>query len=121
MISCASVDGLSEKNEKLLFVEIKGWVDFLQYQKKNVEKKIKKQVSGYDFIKKLKDSIDICNDYASNPKFCNADHLAYIIVTDIDIKEQPLQTLQGNLMALAQTSSSLEVLCNKYMLSKSVL
>lgn len=118
VISCASVDGLSEKNEKLLLVEIKGWVDFLQYQKKNVEKKIKKQVSGYDFIKKLKDSIDICNDYASNPKFCNADHLAYIIVTDIDIKEQPLQTLQGNLMALAQTSSSLEVLCNKYMLSK---
>ena len=104
VISCASVDGLSEKNEKLLLVEIKGWVDFLQYQKKNVEKKIKKQVSGYDFIKKLKDSIDICNDY--------------IIVTDIDIKEQPLQTLQGNLMALAQTSSSLEVLCNKYMLSK---
>lgn len=121
VISCASVDGLSEKNEKLLFVEIKGWVDFLQYQKKNVEKKIEKQVSGYDFVKKLKDSIDICNDYASNPKFCNADHLAYIIVTDIDIKEQPLQTLQGNLMALAQTSSSLEVLCNKYMLSKSVL
>ena len=118
VISCASVDGLSEKNEKLLFVEIKGWVDFLQYQKKNVEKKIKKQVSGYDFIKKLKESIDIGNDYASNPKFCNADHLAYIIVTDIDIKEQPLQTLQGNLMALAQTSSSLEVLCNKYMLSK---
>ena len=92
-----------------MFVEIKGWVDFLQYQKKNVEKKIEKQVSGYDFIKKLKDSIDICNDYASNPKFCNADHLVYIIVTDIDIKEQPLQTLQGNLMALAQTSSSLEV------------
>lgn len=118
VISCASVDGLSEKNEKLLFVEIKGWVDFLQYQKKNVEKKIEKQVSGYGFVKKLKDSIDICNDYASNPKFCNADHLAYIIVTDIDIKEQPLQTLQGNLMALAQTSSSLEVLCNKYMLSK---
>lgn len=118
VISCASVDGLSEKNEKLLFVEIKGWVDFLQYQKKNVEKKIEKQVLGYDFIKKLKDSIDICNDYASNPIFCNADHLVYIIVTDIDIKEQPLQTLQGNLMALAQTSSSLEVLCNKYMLSK---
>lgn len=118
VISCASVDGLSEKNEKLLFVEIKGWVDFLQYQKKNVEKKIEKQVLGYDFIKKLKDSIDICNDYASNPKFCNANHLVYIIVTDIDIKEQPLQTLQGNLMALAQTSSSLEVLCNKYMLSK---
>lgn len=118
VISCASVDGLSEKNDKLLFVEIKGWVDFLQYQKKNVEKKIDKQVTGYDFVKKLKDSIDICNDYASNPKFCNADHLAYIIVTDIDIKEQPLQTLQGNLMALAQTSSSLEVLCNKYMLSK---
>lgn len=118
VISCASVDGLSEKNDKLLFVEIKGWVDFLQYQKKNVEKKIEKQVTGYDFIKKLKDSIDICNDYASNPKFCNADHLAYIIVTDIDIKEQPLQTLLGNLMALAQTSSSLEVLCNKYMLSK---
>ena len=63
VISCASVDGLSEKNEKILFVEIKGWVDFLQYQKKNVEKKIEKQVSGYDFIKKLKDSIDICNDY----------------------------------------------------------
>lgn len=118
VISCTSVDGLSEKNDKLLFVEIKGWVDFLQYQKKNVEKKIEKQVTGYDFVKKLKDSIDICNDYASNPKFCNADHLAYIIVTDIDIKEQPLQTLQGNLMALAQTSSSLEVLCNKYMLSK---
>lgn len=118
MISCASVDGLSIKNEKLLFVEIKGWADFLHYQKKNVEKKIAKQVTGYDFIKKLKDSIDICNDYASNPKFCNADNLAYIIVTDIDIKEQPLQTLQSNLMALAQTSSSPEVLCNKCMLSK---
>lgn len=53
MISCASVDGLAEKNEKLLFVEIKGWADFLQYQKKNVEEKIAKQVSGYDFIKKI--------------------------------------------------------------------
>lgn len=87
MISCASVDGLSIKNEKLLFVEIKGWADFLHYQKKNVEKKIKKQVTGYDFIKKLKDSIDICNDYASNPKFCNADNLAYIIVTDNPLAE----------------------------------
>ena len=47
MISCASVDGLSVKNEKLLFVEIKGWVDFLQYQKKNVEKKIEKQTAHY--------------------------------------------------------------------------
>ena len=118
MISCASVDGLSVKNEKLLFVEIKGWADFLLYQKKNLERKIEKQVSGYDFIKKLKDSIDICNDYASNVNFCDVDHLAYIIVTDIDIKDQPLQTLQSNLMSLAETSSSLEVLCNKCMLSK---
>ena len=39
MISCASVDGLSIKNEKLLFVEIKGWADFLHYQKKNVDRK----------------------------------------------------------------------------------
>ena len=60
VISCASVDGLSEKNEKLLFVEIKGWVDFLQYQEKNAEKKIEKQVSGYDFIKKLKDRAEAC-------------------------------------------------------------
>lgn len=118
MISCASVDGLAEKNEKLLFVEIKGWADFLQYQKKNVEEKIAKQVSGYDFIKKLKDSIDICNDYASNVNFCSSDNLVYIIVTDIDIKEQPLRAFQSNLMALSQTSSSLEVLCNKYMMSK---
>ena len=66
----------------------------------------------------MKDSIDICNDYASNVNFCDADNLAYIIVTDIDIKEQPLQAFQSNLMALAQTSSSLEVLCNKYMMSK---
>lgn len=63
---------------------------------------IAKQVSGYDFIKKLKDSIDICNDYASNVIFCNADNLAYIIVTDIDIKAQPLQAFLSNLMALAQ-------------------
>ena len=65
-----------------------------------------------------RDSSDICNDYASNVNFCSSDNLAYIIVTDIDIKEQPLQAFQSNLMALAQTSSSLEVLCNKYMMSK---
>lgn len=50
--------------------------------------------------------------------FCNVDNLAYIIVTDIDIKEQPLQAFQNNLMALAQTSSSLEALCNRFMMSK---
>ena len=44
--------------------------------------------------------------------------LNYSVAELRDIKDQPLQTLQSNLMSLAETSSSLEVLCNKCMLSK---
>lgn len=115
MESRSSVDGLSVKNNCLLFVEIKGWADFLKYQTKNTEQKVQKQVMGYDFVKKLRDSINICNEYAVDMNFCNREKIAYIIVTDIDTKQHPLQALQSNLMSLAQTSSSLENLCNKYM------
>lgn len=41
MISCASVDGLSIKNEKLLFVEIKGGLTFYTIRKKCREKDTK--------------------------------------------------------------------------------
>ena len=118
MESCSSVDGLSAKNDSLLFVEIKGWADFLKYQTQNAEQKVQKQVMGYDFVKKLQDSIGICNDYTSDNDFCNREKIAYLIVTDIDTKQHPLQALQSNLMSLAQTSSSIENLCNKFMLEK---
>jgi len=116
--SCASVDGMTALADRLLFVEIKGWADFLKYQTKEVEQKIRKQVLGYDFVKKLQDSLSICNEYASEQAICTSFNLAYVIVTDIDTAQHPLQTLQGNLMALAQTSSSYEYLCNEYMMEK---
>lgn len=118
MESCSSVDGLSFKNDRLLFVEVKGWTDFLKFQTKNIEQNVKRQVMGYDFAKKLHDSIKICNEYAQNESFCSGEKLAYIIVTDIDTKQHPLQALQSNLMSLAQTSSSIENLCNRYMLER---
>lgn len=116
--SCASVDGIAALPDRLLFVEIKGWADFLKYQTKDVELKIKKQVLEYDFVKKLQDSLKICNEYVSSQAFGEDFNLAYIIVTDIEITQHPLQAFQGNLMALAQTSSSLEHLCNEYMMEK---
>lgn len=116
--SCSSVDGLGAKSGKLLFVEIEGWIDFLNHNSTNVEKKIEKQVSGYDFAKKLTDSFGICNELADDKDFLSNVKIAYIIVTDISIEENPLQSILSNLNSLGQTSSNLESLCNKYMLAK---
>lgn len=116
--SCKSVDGLGCKDNILCLVEIKGWKKFFHYRPSANEKQIKEQVGAYDFAGKLHDSIDICNNIAHDADFAVNNRLAYIIVTDISVKINPLAMLQFNLNSLADTASSMENICNKYMTPK---
>lgn len=116
--SCKSVDGLGCKNTLLCFVEIKGWKKYFQFRPAANDQQVKSQVETYDFASKFHDSVEICNHIAQNEDFVVNNKCIYVIVTDISVKENPLTALQVNLNSLASTSSSIENICNKYMIPK---
>ncbi len=120
--STSSVDAITytDNNCYFCFVEIKGWYEFLynSHRKKKVTKsEIQKQVDKYDLKKKLDNSIQLCKEITHNNIFENIP-IYYIVVTDIDVNTNPLESLQGNLMFLAQTSSKWTDICNNLLKSK---
>lgn len=121
--SCASVDALTAKGESICFVEIKGWQEYLEHTPRLSENKIRKQTERYDLAYKLSCSIQtllslLCEQdetlemrFADTPK-------CYIIVTDVDVRQNPLESFAGNLNLLAETASSWEHVCWKYLKEK---
>lgn len=116
--SCASVDGFGNTENCVYLIEIKGWKDFLYYNSKNVEQKIKKQVDRFDLQKKFLDSLSICLDISENEAFFSENKVVYVIVTDIETQKDGLKSFQANLQMLSQTSSDWESVCNRLMKEK---
>lgn len=111
-----SVDGFSYIGEYLLLVEIKGWKKYFQFTKDISEQKIKEQVNSYNLSGKFVNSIDICFSTNQDLDFWKNMGIIYVLITDIDVtesKKNPLAKFSANLNQLAQTSSSLEKICNE--------
>lgn len=115
-----SVDALaySEKRVALCFVELKGWDRFLNnpYRKASVsEEEIKTQAGRYDLKGKLESSLRICQDLMGVPDCFEGVELFFVLVTDIEIESNPLESIVYNLSVLAETSSKWKDLCHKYL------
>ena len=108
----SSADALSFKDDNLLFIEIKGWRKFIEYQLQNKhdETEIKAKEDSYNLDKKLEDSITICQQIISPDNFIADDKIVYILVIDTDTssRDAKSQFLQ-NLNILAYNSSSIYI------------
>jgi hypothetical protein len=100
----ASVDGYTYKGDAYCFVEIKGWKKYLEYNKVVTTETVKKQASRYDLEGKLIKSIGLCERLAEGDIF-DGKTVYYILVTDISVEHNPLESLANSLDLLAQTSS----------------
>lgn len=109
--SKASADGVTERSGKLVFIEIKGWDEFLNRLPRYNTSKIEKQAKKYTDIKKCIDSIDICKDITAINDFSKIEFY-YILVTDIDTKVNPLDRIMWNLDRLAGDSTKIQTVCN---------
>ena len=107
---CSSTDALSYKNNYLIFVEIKGWRQFVKYSLNNTydKDKIEDQESKYDLNKKIEESISTCENIIAPNSMLSDDKIIYILIIDTSIKQQKanVQLLQ-NLNLLAYDSSSI--------------
>ena len=107
---CSSTDALSYKDNYLLFVEIKGWRQFINYALNNTfdKDKIEGQENKYDLNKKIEESISTCENIIAPHDMLADDKIIYILIIDINIKQQEakVQLLQ-NLNLLAYDSSSI--------------
>lgn len=110
----SSVDALTHKSQELCFVEIKGWKQFLIYQKVN-DASIQQQVNTYDLQGKLLDSVALCEEITGETDILKNIPSVYLLVTDINIKEQGLESITTNLNLLGSTSTNWETVCNKYL------
>lgn len=107
---CSSTDALSYKNNYLLYVEIKGWRQFINYAINNTfdKDKIEKQENRYDLNKKIEESISTCEKIIAPHDMLSDDHIIYIHIIDTSITQQEAQVqLLQNLNLLAYDSSSI--------------
>lgn len=122
----SSVDALAYNN-KLCFVEIKGWTKFLENQKllkkdsltekdtDILKKKIGKQSAGYDYQKKFLDSIILCENISEQNDISKNVPILFILVTDINPRINPIESFAEQLFMLANTSTSWEKICGETM------
>lgn len=110
----SSVDALTYKAQELYFVEIKGWKQFLIYQQIS-EASIRQQVDTYDLQGKLLDSVALCEEIIGETEILKSIPSVYVLVTDISINEQGLESITANLNLLGSTSTNWETVCNRYL------
>lgn len=116
-----SVDAVtfSDRNTSFCFVELKGWEKFLVYQlsrfSEDGDKKraIEKQAKDYNLKKKLDNSLLLCRQITNNLDCFNQTEVVFVLVTDIEVEVNPLESLAYQLNMLAETSSKWKLICNK--------
>lgn len=113
--SYSSVDALTYKDSKLLFVELKSWKEFIDHTPRISDAKIQKQVDRFKLRKKLLNSISICCELANNPDLLVDMPSVYVIATDINPERDALGALAMSLNVLANTSSHWELVCIQLM------
>lgn len=107
---CSSTDAISYKNRYLIFVEIKGWRQFIKYSLSNAynKDKIEDQESKYDLNKKIEESISTCEKIIAPDSMPVDDEIIYILVIDTSTKQHGAKwQLLQNLNLLAYDSSSI--------------
>lgn len=114
--SPASVDALKNGEKELAFIEIKGWRKFLAFSRRISEEKIDRKRKDYEYKKKLDDSLAICLQTIREQKLVSEDEFRqcpkrYIIVTDVQVKKEPLVSLAVNFQMLATSSTSWDTMC----------
>lgn len=105
-----SVDAVAGAGEKFCFIEIKGWKDFLQWNTPDDES-IDSQAQ-YDLKGKFEVSKDICMGIAKDGTLFEKIPEVFVLVTDIDVNEEGLESFFFNMMALASTATEWETKCN---------
>lgn len=117
--SCDALKILHDKN-RLDFIEFKGFKQFINHNtNKNFSKKLEDQVEKFNFPRKIRDSLFILENITHNNIFKITSHEKdfyeqteknYVILVDIDLKNNPVQGIAVSLSTLAQTSTKAEVL-----------
>lgn len=117
----SSVDAVavSASGKNFCFIELKSWQEL--WNRKGTEEAIRVQAEKYEksLPQKLTDSMTICIAETEDADLFAKVPAIFVLVTDIDVDRQPLESLAFNLTALAGTSSNWVLLCNK--LSQGVL
>lgn len=109
-----SVDALTHKSGELYFVEIKGWKQFLNYQKVD-NASIQKQADSYNLQGKLIESAVLCEEITGEANILTNIPSVFVLVTDINVMEQGLESIATSLNLLGSTSTQWETVCNDYL------
>lgn len=110
----ASVDGITFSGRRFCFVEIKGWVEFLNHLKaRNQELAIARKAASYDLSKKLFDSISICQILSGIEDLLSSLPVTYVLVTDIETESNGLAMFHNNLLRLADPTDNWFAICNR--------
>lgn len=116
-----SVDAVTfnDQNTVFCFVELKGWEMFLAHQlsrfseDEEKRKAIKEQANDYDLKKKLDNSLQLCQQITNNSDCFNQTEVVFVLVTDIEVEVNPIESFAYQLNMLAETSSKWKLLCNE--------
>lgn len=104
--SMASCDCLDVSHNRIDFIEMKGFENFKKYNTPLNKEVINNQIGKFDFEKKLKDSNRILNSISNeNSIDLTKTKKRYFIATDLNINDNPLETLNMTLIFLSHTSS----------------
>lgn len=105
-----SVDAVSLKDDLFLLIEIKSWQNFIRFQmKKNdnlqsIQTKIEKQVQHFKLQSKIDKSIEICKNVMSDSNLFVKVPSTYVLVTDIDTVQNPMDRFRAQLGVLSYNS-----------------
>ena len=111
--SMASVDAVMHKSDMFLFVEIKSWKNFEQYQIKSTDsdavrkKKIENKAKKFKLKKKVEDSMTICCEVSKDKQLFKKMHVLYVLLTDIDTVVDPMDRFRARLGSLSYTAVNL--------------
>lgn len=105
--SLSSVDAVMHNRDLLLFVEIKSWKNFEQYQIKPTDseadrrRKIEEKAKKFKLKKKVEESMTICCDVAKDKNLFDNLRVLYVLMTDIDTVVDPLDRFRARLGTLS--------------------
>ena len=105
--SLSSVDAVMYKKDLFLFVEIKSWKNFEQYQIKPTDSeadrrsKIEEKAKKFKLKKKVEESMTICCGVTKDMHLFDNLRVMYVLMTDIDTVVDPLDRFRARLGTLS--------------------
>lgn len=108
--SLPSVDAVTYKGRRFLFIEIKSWQNFERYQIKqadsqvDIQRKIVEKASKFNLRLKVEKSLEMCKKIMKDEDLFIRIPVTYVLVTDVDSMADPLARFKSRLRALAYKS-----------------